>query len=163
MLRHLAESGLDRFHVGEAEVAAEAQGHVLGDRQRRHEHEMLVDHADAPPDRIVRRGDPHLFAVQTDRALVGPVEPVEDLHERALASPVLTEQRVDLTGLDRQIDVVVGDDAGETLRDPPHLEHGSSPVGLHRGTASYWPVEIEPSTIPAAVASAAVRMAASSA
>jgi hypothetical protein len=57
---------------------------------------VLVDHPDAALDRVVRRRDPHGLAVQEDLALVRVVEPVEDVHQRRLASSVLAEQRVHL-------------------------------------------------------------------
>ena len=60
----------------------------------------------------------------TDLAGVGLVEPVEDVHQRRLARAVLAEQRVHLAATELEVDVVVGDDAGERLRDPAHLEDG---------------------------------------
>ena len=53
---------------------------------------------------------------------VGPVEPVEDVHERRLARAVLAEQRVHLAAAHVERDVVVRDDARELLADAPHLE-----------------------------------------
>ena len=52
-----------------------------------------------------------------DLALVGLDEPVEDVHQRGLARAVLAEQGVDLARADGQIDVVVGHEAAEALRD----------------------------------------------
>ena len=57
-----------------------------------------------------------------DLAGVGPVEPVEDVHQRALAGAVLAEQGVDLAGAQVEVDAVVGDDAGEALDDAAHLD-----------------------------------------
>ena len=71
-------------------------------------------------------------AVDEDLALVGPVEAVEDVHQRRLAGAVLAEQPVDLTGFDHEVDVVVGDDAGEPLGDATELEsHGTLPSRRH--------------------------------
>ena len=66
----------------------------------------------------MRLGSPSI----SDLALVGAVQPVEDVHERRLAGAVLAEEGVDLALLDGQVDVVVGDHAGEPLRDAAKLE-----------------------------------------
>ena len=54
------------------------------------------------------------LAVQEDLALVGPVEPVEDVHQRRLAGAVLAEQRVHLAAPQVEVDVVVRDDRPES-------------------------------------------------
>ena len=43
-------------------------------------------------------------------------------HQRALAGAVLAEEGVHLPGVDVEVDVVVGDDAGEPRRDAAHLQ-----------------------------------------
>ncbi|GAA4686870.1 hypothetical protein GCM10023324_46930 [Streptomyces youssoufiensis] len=58
-----------------------------------------------------------LFAVEGDGALVGPLHPVEDLHQGRLARAVLADEGVHGAAADRDVDVVVGDDAGEPLGD----------------------------------------------
>ena len=50
------------------------------------------------------------------------VEAVEDVHERGLARAVLAQEGVDLAGLDGQVDVVVGHERPEGLRDPAQLK-----------------------------------------
>ena len=59
---------------------------------------------------------------EQDLALVGRVEPVEDVHQRRLAGAVLAEQRMDLAAAQVEVDVVVGEHAREPLRDPAQLE-----------------------------------------
>ena len=93
------------------------------------------------PASIAARGDPSCTAraLDPDLALVGVVEPVEDVHQRRLAGAVLAEQRVHLALAEIEADVVVGDDAGEALRDPAHLEDrfcllGHRPAILRSGT-----------------------------
>ena len=54
-------------------------------------------------------------------------QPVQDVHQRALAGAVLAEQGVDLAGPDRQVDAVVGDDARESLGDAAHLQGRRQP------------------------------------
>ena len=68
------------------------------------------------------RAEVLLDAVDDDRALVGPVGAVERLHQRRLAGAVLADDGVDRAGAHRQVDAVVGDDAGEALDDVPQLD-----------------------------------------
>ena len=72
-----------------------AEHHVLEHGERRHQHEMLVHHADAVADRLARATDAHGFAVDADLAGVGLVEAVEDRHQRRLAGAVLADDAVD--------------------------------------------------------------------
>jgi hypothetical protein len=95
---------------------------VLGDRHHRDQHEVLVHHPDPVVDRLARRVDPHRLALDQDLALVGVVEPVEDVHQRRLAGAVLAEERVDLAAPELEIDVVVREDAREALGHPPQFE-----------------------------------------
>jgi hypothetical protein len=74
-----------------------AEGDVLRDREHGHEHEVLVHHADAGRDGVLRRVELGLLAIQQDLALIGLQQPVQDVHQGRLAGPVLTEQGVHLT------------------------------------------------------------------
>ena len=100
-----------------------AEHDVLGDGEDRHQHEVLVHHADAGGDGV-RAGRVKLqrLAVDQDLALVGLVEPVEHVHQGRLAGAVLAEQGVDLSRLHRQVDVVVGDQITEPLGDAAQFE-----------------------------------------
>src|SRR4029077_4097965 len=101
-----------------------ARGDVLVHGHDRDEHEVLVHHPDPAVDRVLRRLQHDLLAVEKDLALVWPVETVEDVHERGLARAVLAEERVDLAAPQVEIDVVVCDDSGEALRDATELQNG---------------------------------------
>ena len=79
-----------------------AEHDVLGDGEHGHEHEVLVDHADAGGDGVARVVERDRRVVDQDLALVGPVEPVEDVHQRGLAGAVLAQEGVDLAGLARR-------------------------------------------------------------
>ena len=103
-----------------------AEDHVVRNRQDRHEHEVLVDHADAALDRVRRTGDLNGLTVQQDLPLVGFGKAVEDVHERRLARAVLAEQRVDLAGTHIEVDVIVGDDARISLGHAAHLQRGNA-------------------------------------
>ena len=63
------------------------------------------------PAAIASRGEPKATgsAVEQDLAGVGPVQPGQDVHQRALAGAVLAEQRVDLARAHVEVDVVVGE------------------------------------------------------
>ena len=99
-----------------------AQHHVLADREDRDEHEVLVHHADALRDSVARAADACRLAVDQDLAGIRMDEPVEDVHQGALARSVLSDEGMDLAGADREVDVIVGDHAGPGLGDAVHLE-----------------------------------------
>src|SRR5580692_3272696 len=69
------------------------------------------------------------LAVHQDLALIRLHQPVEDVHQRGLAGPVLAEQAANLTRRYPQIDVVVGHEAAEALRDAAQLEFHGRPSG----------------------------------
>jgi hypothetical protein len=94
---------------------------------------VLVHHADPGLDGVGRGAEAHRPTVDGDGALVGLLHPVEDLHQGGLAGAVLPAQRVHLAAAHAQVDVAVGDDPGEALRDPGEL-HGA--VGLGPGVGS---------------------------
>ena len=114
-------AAIEEDRVGHRLVAEED---VLGHRQDRDEHEVLVHHADAAIDRVGWALDRDGLAVQQDLTLVRLGEAVEDVHQGRLAGPVLAEQRVDLARTYLQVDVVVGEHARIALRDAAHLERG---------------------------------------
>ena len=95
----------------------EPEQDVLGDRLRRDQREVLVDHPEPGRDRVARRAEGDGRPVEQDLAGVRPVEPGQDVHQRALAGAVLAEQRVDLARAQVEVDLVVGDDAGKGLDD----------------------------------------------
>src|SRR5690606_674096 len=100
---------------------------VLGDGEDGHEHEVLVHHADAGGHRVARAGERDGLTVDDDLTAVGLVQPVQHVHQRALAGTVLAQDGVDLARLDDEVDRVVGDERPERLGDPPQLQlHGCS-------------------------------------
>ena len=74
----------------------EAENDVLCHREDGYEHEVLVDHADAPPDGFPGVGEAYRLAVDADLAGVGMQQAEQDVHERRLAGAVLPEKAVDL-------------------------------------------------------------------
>ena len=88
---------------------------------------MLVDHADALGQRVGRGIEVDRLPVDQHLARLGLVQPVQDLHQGALASAVFAQQGVDLAGFHLEIDAIIGQDAGEALDDTAHLR----PVDAH--------------------------------
>ena len=86
------------------------------------------------PARIASPGPGEVLhdVVEQDLALVGVVEAVEHVHQRRLAGAVLAEQAVDLARLDHEVDVVVGDESAEALRDAAEFELHSRPILVSR-------------------------------
>ena len=97
------------------------EGDVLGDGERRDEHEVLVDHPDPGGDGVARRAHPQRPSVEQHLAGLGPLQAEQHTHQGALAGAVLAEEGVDLPGANVEVNVVVGDDAGEPRRDAAHL------------------------------------------
>ena len=109
-----------------------AEDDVLDDGEILDQHEMLVDHADAERDGVVRRLDRDRLAADFDLAAVGLVEAVEDRHQRRLSGAVLSDDAADGAALDDEIDVAIGPDSAETLVDSDELDSSfSHAAGSH--------------------------------
>jgi hypothetical protein len=131
---------VDRAQPG-PQLAAEED--VLRHREPGHEVQLLVDHGDPGPLRIGGRGEPHRHPIDRDRPLVVGDVAGEDLHERRLARPVLPEQRVHLTGPDREVDVAAGVHTTVRLADADHLDQRVDSV-VHAPsspTVSVWEID----------------------
>jgi hypothetical protein len=134
-LRQLPHAPLGAVHIEQRALARLGGEHdVLRHRHDRDEHEVLVHHADPEPDRLARRADADRLAAEADLALVGLMEPVEDVHERRLARPVLPEQGVHLALAQVEVDAVVRDQRAEALGDALELE-GQGGGGVQGATA----------------------------
>ncbi len=103
---------------------------------------MLVHHAHPAGEGVAWRAQLDGLAVELEGALVGPVEPGDDVGERALARAVLAQQGVHLSDVDLEVDVGIRDDAGKALRDAPqrHRRNGSGEAAgvVHEWTISPW-------------------------
>src|SRR5688500_12416991 len=71
-----------------------AKHNVFGDSHSLNQHKVLVDHADAECDRIVRRLDLTHLTVNEDLAAVGSIETIGDAHRRRLPCTILTDDGV---------------------------------------------------------------------
>ena len=116
----------------------DAEHDVLGDREDRDQHEVLVDHADAGADRVAGAAELDRLAVDEDLALVRPVEAGEDVHQGGLAGAVLAEQAEDLAGPDLQVHVGIGNDAAEPLGDAPELDVHLGPPATASRSLGGW-------------------------
>src|SRR5262245_42898322 len=74
--------------------------------------------------------------VQPDGAVGRPLQPDDDLQERALSGPVRTDDGDDLAVVDPERDAVDGREAAEALCDPVDLEEQTPPPGSRDGRAS---------------------------
>src|ERR1044072_2962695 len=100
-----------------------AEDDVLRDGHRLDQHEVLVDHADAERDRVVRRLDVTHLAVDDDLAAVSRVEPVGDAHRRRFPRAILTDDGVDRPGLTDDVNVVVCEYVAEAFGYLSEFEH----------------------------------------
>jgi hypothetical protein len=77
------------------------------------------------PSAMASNGPPDAtnLAVDENLSAVGGVEAVSDAHGGRLPRPVLADDGVNGAGLDRDVDMVVGEDAAEALGDVPKLDH----------------------------------------
>ena len=135
---------------GEQRAALGAEHDVLEHAERRHQHEVLMHHADAVADRLARRADPDRLAVDADFAGVGLVEAVENRHQRRFSGAVLADDAVNDAAFDDEIDVIVGVNRAEALVDADQFDGGRGFVGLSRHPpllpATSWPGLTRPST-----------------
>ena len=117
------------------------QNVVLSDSQVRHQHEVLVHHPDALPDRLARRPDADRSALVDDLALIRRQYAAQNVHQHALACPVLAEQCVDLVLFHFERNAAARDDVAEPLVDVVHPQEWLAAVvrAFHGRTASVTP------------------------
>ena len=120
-----------------------AEHDVFGDGKHGDQHEVLVHHADALGDGIVRIEHRTGLAVDENLAAIGLVEAVEHVHQRGLARAVFAQQGVNLALFQSQIDVVVGEHARESLGDAACFKSGgrswaSAAHTAHRQRPAGW-------------------------
>ena len=122
LLADLTDSPANARRVQSAGVA---ERHVLPHGQRLDEAEVLVDHARCRA-RAASTGSTIVdhFAVQSDLAGVGKDQADQHLHQRRLAGAVLAEDAVDAAAMQREVDLVAGDDPPEPFGDVDELRGG---------------------------------------
>ena len=103
---------------------------VLGDGEVLDEHEVLVDHANPVSNRVERALYLDALPTEVHLALVGLVQAVEHVHERALARTVLAKDGMDRLLLHVEVNAIERLERAKGLRDAMHL-HGIVGTGLH--------------------------------
>ena len=98
-----------------------SEHHVVQRAQGVDQHEMLVHHANAEGNRVVRVVDFRFCAKHRHRAAVRRVKAVEHRHQRALARAVLAHDAVYGAGAYRQVHIGIGRDRAKALADAAHL------------------------------------------
>ena len=76
-----------------------------------------MDQRDSELGRTSHRVDADRLAIEHEATFVGCLDAREDLHERALARAILTNQGQDLARMQLEVHVLQRDHAGEALRD----------------------------------------------
>ena len=108
----------------EIKLARQAQHDVLRGGQHVDQLEVLVDHADAEVEGVLRGTDDDVLAVDADLALVRKIDAGEHVHQRRLAGAVFPQQGEDLAAVNIQPDLVVGHGGPEGLGDIAHFYSG---------------------------------------
>ncbi|MPM59588.1 hypothetical protein SDC9_106432 [bioreactor metagenome] len=86
--------------------------------------ELLMDNAHAEALRLRGGVDFNFFAEEFDRTAILGVDTGQNLHQRAFARAVFTDQREHLARVERQIHAVERMYAGKELLNPCHLQYG---------------------------------------
>jgi hypothetical protein len=109
-------------HARFADLAAEE--HVVGDRQRRRQRQVLVDGLDAGVARLHRRAELHLLAFEADLAFIRGDRARYRLDQRGLAGAVIADDGEDFAGIEVEIGVVERGDAAIALDETACGENG---------------------------------------
>ena len=107
-----------RYEAGPRPRIAGLNRDVLGDRHPLDEPQILMDEGDRQ--RIRSRTD--RLSGKEDVAGVGLVDPRQDFDQRRLARAVLSQERVDFSATDVEVDMIERKRPGEALDEPGHRE-----------------------------------------
>ena len=105
------------------------EDHVLDHGEGIHQHEMLVNHADAGGDGVLAVFDEHRPPRDPDLPLVGPIEAVQDAHQGGLAGAVLADDAVNAATPDGEAHAPVRVHASEVLFDAEKLDRRRAAPG----------------------------------
>ena len=91
---------------------------------------MLMDHANAQGNRIVRGLDVHPLAANINFAFIRPVEAHQHVHQRRFARTIFAQKRKYFAFAHRQIHIRIGHDVAKRLCKSFQLDRGRGCV-LH--------------------------------
>src|SRR5262249_7511805 len=103
-------------------LVAPAQTNVLRDGERANDAQLLSDVGDPRLKRMTRRTQTDRLALDFDVSRIGPLEPSEYLHQRALARSILAKERHHLAPGQREIDVLKRGQRAVALRNAAHSQ-----------------------------------------
>ena len=137
IVRHLL-ARLGEVETVERAHRLDAEHDVFGDREHRHQHEVLMHHADAGADGVAGAVEAGRLAVDEDLALVRPVEAGEHVHQRRLAGAVLAQEAENLARADVRLMESLATRSPKRLVMPrssmSKLQHPRISVGLAPGS-----------------------------
>ena len=118
------------YQPGARQLAA--QENVFSDGQIGGKLHLLINEGDTRGQRILWPFDVKRLSVNQDLAAGGGIGPREDLHQGTLSCAVFPHQRVDLTGVYRQIHTLERVEMAKRFGNVAHLQyrgsaHGGSP------------------------------------
>jgi hypothetical protein len=82
---------------------------------------VLVNHPNSQIDGIQTRSEFDRLSTDIDLSFVGLIFPEEDFHQGGFPGTILTQDGVNLTRLDFEINTVVGNNSRESFCDPSCL------------------------------------------
>ncbi len=113
----------DLFHIQPPRLL-QAQHNVFRRSEHVHQLEVLMDHTNAMVESILGGGNYHGLAVNADFSLVRVVDAGEHIHEGGFAAAVFAQQGQNLSPVDVQPDLVIGQHRTEGLGNVPHGDGG---------------------------------------
>src|SRR5207237_7725953 len=106
-----------------------SQHNILRHSQRGNEHKVLVNHTNLQANSIARSGYVNMLVIDENYTAVRVNQAIEDVHQGGFACAVFSNQGVNLSLTNRQVDVIVGNHARPGLGDVAHL-HGKRYITL---------------------------------
>ena len=113
-LRHLLDV--------EASLFLQPQSHVFRRGQHVDQFKVLVDHADPVLERILGGSNDHFLAVDVDLAGIREIDTCQHVHQCGFSTAVLAQDRQDLSGVNIQLRILVGDHRSEDFGDASHFD-----------------------------------------
>jgi hypothetical protein len=122
----------DPGHEAGSAALVRAEQHVLADRHRGEQAEVLERARDTQLGDPMRLAREHVLAVEPDRAGLRRVQPADAVEERRLARAVRPDEPADLTAFDIERRLVQRCDASELNSETVDLQQ------CHSGSSSQW-------------------------